>query len=275
MPPDPSGGRDRTDHAQSAPAKTPLLPLSEVPTHVAIIMDGNGRWARERGLPRMAGHRAGTESIRRVIERFADYGVQCLTLYAFSTENWARPKAEVSGLMRILSHVIKRETSNFHKEGIRLRHIGRLDGLSPKLRQQVSAAIELTKDNQRMTVCIAFNYGGRTEILDAVRRVMANGIDPQALDETSFARYLYTADIPDPDLIIRTAGEMRVSNFLLWQGAYAEFHSIPIYWPDFDCSHIDEALLAYSQRRRRFGGLLPEDEPPRRTSRNTKDSPQR
>jgi undecaprenyl diphosphate synthase len=275
MPADPSGGRERTDQAQSAPAKAPLLPLSEVPTHVAIIMDGNGRWARERGLPRMAGHRAGTESIRRVIERFADYGVQCLTLYAFSTENWARPKAEVSGLMRILSHVIKRETSNFHKEGIRLRHIGRLDGLSPKLRQQVSAAIELTKDNQRMTVCIAFNYGGRTEILDAVRRVMANGIDPQALDETSFARYLYTADIPDPDLIIRTAGEMRVSNFLLWQGAYAEFHSIPIYWPDFDCSHIDEALLAYSQRRRRFGGLLPEDEPPRRTSRNTKDSPQR
>ena len=275
MPTAVSGSRERPVQEQTAPQKTPLLSLSEVPTHVAIIMDGNGRWARQRGLPRMAGHRAGTENIRRVIERFADYGVQCLTLYAFSTENWARPKAEVSGLMRILGHVIKRETNNFHKEGIRLCHIGRLDGLSPKLQQQVLDAIELTKDNQRMTVCIAFNYGGRAEILDAVRRLMANGVDPEALDETSFARYLYTADIPDPDLIIRTAGEMRVSNFLLWQGAYAEFHSIPIYWPDFDCTHIDEALLAYSQRRRRFGGLLPEDEVPHRISRNSKDSPQR
>ena len=275
MPPDLSGDRERTHQKRTAPQDAPLLPLSEVPTHVAIIMDGNGRWARQRGLPRMAGHRAGTENIRRVIERFADYGVQCLTLYAFSTENWARPKAEVNGLMRILGHVIKRETNNFHKEGIRLRHLGRLDGLSPKLQQQVLDAIELTKGNRRMTVCIAFNYGGRAEILDAVRRLMANGVDPQGLDETAFARYLYTADIPDPDLIIRTAGEMRVSNFLLWQGAYAEFYSIPIYWPDFDCAHIDEALLAYSQRRRRFGGLLPEDEDAHRLSRNTKGSSQR
>jgi undecaprenyl diphosphate synthase len=263
---------------RAAPQKAPLLPLSEVPTHVAIIMDGNGRWARQRGLPRMAGHRAGTENIRRIIERFADYGVQCLTLYAFSTENWARPKAEVNGLMRILSRVIKRETDNFHKEGIRLCHIGRLDGLSPKLQEQVLDAVDLTKDNRRMTVCIAFNYGGRTEILDAVRRLMTNGVDPQKLDEDSFARYLYTADMPDPDLIIRTAGEMRVSNFLLWQGAYAEFYSTPIYWPDFDCVHIDEALAAYNQRRRRFGGLLPEDEDSRRPSadgRNSKDSRRR
>ena len=264
---------------RTASPKAPLLPVSEVPTHVAIIMDGNGRWARQRGLARMAGHRAGTENIRGVIERFADYGVRCLTLYAFSTENWSRPKAEVSGLMRVLSRVIKRETNNFHKEGIRLRHLGRLDGLSPKLQQEVLDAIELTKGNQRMTVCIAFNYGGRAEILDAVRRLMTNGVDPQGLDETSFSRYLYTADIPDPDLIIRTAGEMRVSNFLLWQGAYAEFYSIPIYWPDFDSTHIDEALLAYSQRRRRFGGLLPEDEDEptdrRRLSRDAKDSDQR
>jgi len=279
MPPDLSEDRERTHQERTAPEEAPLLPLSEVPTHVAIIMDGNGRWARQRGLPRMAGHRAGTDNIRRVIERFADYGVQCLTLYAFSTENWARPKAEVNGLMRILSRVIKRETSNFHKEGIRLRHLGRLDGLSAKLQQEVLDAIELTKGNRRMTVCIAFNYGGRAEILDAVRRLMTNGVDPQGLDETAFARYLYTADIPDPDLIIRTAGEMRVSNFLLWQGAYAEFYSTPIYWPDFDYAHVDEALEAYSQRRRRFGGLAPEDEngPPDRsdTSHKAKGSNQR
>ena len=266
----------RAPAIRTAPRKAPLVPLSEVPIHVAIIMDGNGRWAHQRGLARMAGHRAGTENIRGVIERFADYGVQCLTLYAFSTENWARPKAEVNGLMRILSRVIKRETKNFQKEGIRLRHLGRLDGLSPTLQQEVLDAVELTKDNLRMTVCIAFNYGGRAEILDAVRRLMSNGVDPQGLDEASFSRYLYTADIPDPDLIIRTAGEMRVSNFLLWQGAYAEFYSIPIYWPDFGSTHIDEALLAYSQRRRRFGGLLPEDEDlptdRRRLSRDTKDS---
>jgi undecaprenyl diphosphate synthase len=279
MSPHRSGDRRRAPRGRTAPQKPPVLPLSEVPTHVAIIMDGNGRWARERGLRRMAGHRAGTENIRRVIERFADYGVQCLTLYAFSTENWARPKAEVNGLMRILSRVIKRETGNFHKEGIRLRHLGRLDGLSPNLQQQVLDAIELTKDNRRMTVCIAFNYGGRAEILDAVRRLMTNGVDPQKLDEAAFARYLYTADIPDPDLIIRTAGEMRVSNFLLWQGAYAEFYSIPIYWPDFDCAHVDEALVAYSQRRRRFGGLLPEDKDkpshPASRSRNAKGSNRR
>jgi undecaprenyl diphosphate synthase len=253
--------------------------LSEVPAHVAIIMDGNGRWARERGLRRMAGHRAGTDNIRRIIERFADYGVQCLTLYAFSTENWARPKAEVNGLMSILSRVIRRETGNFHREGIRLRHLGRLDGLSPKLQQEVLDAVELTEGNRRMTVCIAFNYGGRAEILDAVRRLMANGVDPQRLDEASFGRYLYTADVPDPDLIIRTAGEMRISNFLLWQGAYAEFYSTPTFWPDFSDAHVDEALQAYSRRRRRFGGLAPEDEngipAQKRISRNAKGSDQR
>jgi len=236
------------------------LSLSCVPNHVAIIMDGNGRWARQRGLSRMAGHRAGTENIRQVIERFADYSVRYLTLYAFSTENWNRPRPEVQGLMRILGRVVKRETKHFHENGIRLLHLGHLDGLSPKLQQQVLDAIELTKDNDRMTVCIAFNYGGRAEILDAARRLMTNGMSPEQVDEGVFSSYLYTADIPDPDLIIRTAGEMRLSNFLLWQGAYAEFHSTNVYWPDFDSEDIDQALLAYSQRRRRFGGLLPEDE---------------
>jgi undecaprenyl diphosphate synthase len=236
------------------------LSLSCVPAHVAIIMDGNGRWARQRGLSRLAGHRAGTENIRQVIERFADYGVKYLTFYAFSTENWNRPRPEVQGLMRILGRVIKRETKHFHENGIRLAHLGRLEGLSPKLQQQVLDAIDLTKDNDRMTVCIAFNYGGRAEILDAARRLMADGLSPDDIDESLFSSYLYTADIPDPDLIIRTAGEMRLSNFLLWQGAYAEFYSTNVYWPDFDSEHIDQALLAYSQRRRRFGGLLPEEE---------------
>jgi undecaprenyl diphosphate synthase len=243
---------------------------------VAIIMDGNGRWAHQRGLSRMAGHRAGTENIRQVIERFADYGVRYLTLYAFSTENWNRPRAEVQGLMRILSRVIKRETRHFHENGIRLLHLGRLDGLSSRLQQQVLDAIELTKDNDRMTVCIAFNYGGRAEILDAARRLMANGMSPDGVDEGVFSSYLYTADIPDPDLIIRTAGEMRVSNFLLWQGAYAEFYCTDVYWPAFGSDNIDHALLAYSQRRRRFGGLLSEDEDQPRYRRSpTKNSRKR
>ncbi len=242
------------------PAPAPaLLPLSQVPGHVAIIMDGNGRWARARGRPRLAGHRAGTENLRRVIERFADYGVRHLTLYAFSTENWARPKREVNGLMSILSRVIKRETKHLHKNGIRLLHIGKLDALDPKLQRQVRDSIELTRNNDRMALAIAFNYGGRAEIVDAVRRIVADGIPPHQIDETLFAAYLSTCGLPDPDLIIRTAGEMRISNFLLWQGAYAEFCSTPVYWPDFDAHDIDEALLAYSQRKRRFGGLLRED----------------
>ena len=224
----------------------------------------------------MAGHRAGTENIRQVIERFADYDVKYLTLYAFSTENWNRPRPEVQGLMRILSRVIKRETKHFHENGIRLLHLGRLDDLSPNLQQQVLDAIELTKDNDRMTVCIAFNYGGRAEILDAARRLMTNGLPPNEVNEGVFSSYLYTAAIPDPDLIIRTAGEMRVSNFLLWQGAYAEFYCTDVYWPDFDSEDIDQALLAYSQRKRRFGSLPPEDdERPTSRRRPSKHSPKR
>ena len=243
-----------------SPKKAPLpapLALSQVPRHVGIIMDGNGRWAAHRGKSRLAGHRAGTQNLRRVIERFADYGVRYLTLYAFSTENWTRPKREVRGLMSILSRVIKRETKRFHKNGIRLLHIGSLDALDPKLQRQVKDSIDLTKDNDRMTLCIAFNYGGRAEIVEAVRRIVSEGVDPDQIDDALFTRYLHTANLPDPDLIIRTAGEMRLSNFLLWQGAYAEFVSTPVYWPDFDLPDIDEALLAYSQRQRRFGGILP------------------
>jgi undecaprenyl diphosphate synthase len=226
---------------------------------VAVIMDGNGRWARKRGLPRMAGHRAGTENIRRIIQRFADYGVEYLTLYAFSTENWDRPDSEVNGLMRLLSRFLKRERDHLHENGIRLVHLGDLSPLKPSLQQQVREAIELTKDNQRMTLALAFNYGGRAEIVDALRRIVQAAIPPEEIDEETVSRYLSTAALPDPDLIIRTAGEFRVSNFLLWQAAYAELYFTPVYWPDFDVPQIDDCMLAYSQRKRRFGGLLPDE----------------
>jgi undecaprenyl diphosphate synthase len=222
-------------------------------------MDGNGRWARSRGKPRLAGHRAGTENIRRVIQRFADYGVEYLTLYAFSTENWERPSYEVRGLMRLLSYFLRRETVELHKEGIRLLHIGDLSPLSGRLQQQIREAIELTRDNSRMTLAIAFNYGGRAEIVEAVRRITSDGVKPEDVSEELIAAYMNTAGLPDPDLVIRTAGEVRLSNFLLWQSAYSEFCFVAAYWPDFDTPHIDECLLAYSQRRRRFGGLLPDE----------------
>lgn len=232
------------------------LPL---PTHVAIIMDGNGRWARQRGLSRQAGHRAGTENIRRVIETFGERGVQYLTLFAFSTENWTRPRAEVNALMRLVSRVINREIQALHEKGVRLVHLGRLDRLPSEVRKKVEQAIELTKDNQRMTVCVAFDYGGRAEIVEAVRRIVAEGVAPERIDEALFDSYLYTAGIPDPDLVIRTAGEVRVSNFLLWQSAYAEYYATPTYWPDFGPEEIERALQAYGERVRRFGGV-PEDE---------------
>jgi len=228
--------------------------ITPIPTHVAIIMDGNGRWAKERGLPRLEGHRAGTENIRRIIETFAKYQVKYLTLYAFSTENWKRPQGEVKGLMQILSRVIKRETKALHKEGIKLCHLGRLERLSEKLQQQVQYAIELTKNNTKMTLCIAFDYSSRAEILDAMKRIIGEGITPDRVDENLFSRYLYSEGLPDPDLIIRTGGETRLSNFLLWQSAYSEFYFTPIPWPEFDEEEIKKALLAYSKRERTFGG---------------------
>jgi len=227
--------------------------IGPLPRHVAIIMDGNGRWARERGLPRLEGHRQGTENIRRVVSTFGDRGIKYLTLFAFSTENWNRPRTEVNGLFRLLAQVIDRETDSLHKREVRLKHVGRLDGLSPRLTKRVKQAIELTKDNAGMTLSVAFNYGGRAEILDAVRSLLSRGITPVELDEEIFRRYLYTPDLPDPDLIIRTGGEVRVSNFLLWQAAYSEYYFTPTYWPDFSGEEIEKALLAYSQRQRRFG----------------------
>ncbi|MCD6290213.1 MAG: di-trans,poly-cis-decaprenylcistransferase [Anaerolineae bacterium] len=219
-------------------------------------MDGNGRWARRRGLPRLMGHRAGVENIRRVLEGCVEYGVKILTIYAFSTENWARPVEEVEGLMQLLSEAIQQQIDELHRNGVQLRHIGRLAGIEPALQEQVRAAIELTKHNDRIILNVAFNYGGRAEILDAVRRLIADGIKPEALTEELFSRYLYTSGLPDPDLIIRTGGEYRLSNFLLWQAAYAEYYATPTYWPDFDKEELRKALEDYARRERRFGRVL-------------------
>ena len=226
-----------------------------VPRHVAIIMDGNGRWARERGLPRIAGHRAGTENIRRILRCLSDHGVKCITLYAFSTENWGRPQREVQGLMKILDEAIQRESQELHREGVRIVHLGGEDGVPEELRDKVRQAIELTRDNSNSTLCVAFNYGGRAEIVEAVRRIMRKGIPPEEVDEELISSHLYTRGLPDPDLIIRTAGEMRISNFLLWQSAYSEYYSTPTLWPDFGAEEVEKALAAYSQRERRFGGV--------------------
>ena len=218
-------------------------------------MDGNGRWAKERGLSRQAGHRAGTENIRRIITFLGERGVSYLTLYAFSTENWTRPRPEVRALMQLVGRVIKREIKELHERGVRLVHLGRLDRLAPSLRRQVLDAIDLTKGNTAMTVAIAFDYGGRAEIVDAVRRILTDGLSPAQVDEDTISSYLYTTGMPEPDLVIRTAGEMRLSNFLIWQAAYAEYYSTPIYWPDFGPEEMETALQEYAHRERRFGGL--------------------
>jgi undecaprenyl diphosphate synthase len=255
--------------AHPVPKETPRVALENVPQHVAIIMDGNGRWAQERGLSRQAGHRAGTENIRRVIETFAEYEVPVLTLFAFSTENWTRPKREVNALIRLVGRTIERELDALHENGVRLLHLGRLEPLSPELRKRVEYAIEKTKDNDRITVNLAFNYGGRQEIIEAVRRIVEDGVSPERINEQLFESYLYTAGLPDADLVIRTAGEVRLSNFLLWQSAYAEYYATPAYWPDFGVEEIERALLAFSQRQRRFGGLpgaAPENGRPKRAN---------
>jgi undecaprenyl diphosphate synthase len=226
-----------------------------VPRHIAIIMDGNGRWAKERGLPRIAGHRAGTENLRTIIRASAKLGIQYLTFYAFSTENWSRPKAEVTGLMRILSEVIDREMAELHKEGARLVHIGHLDGLSQALQDKVHQAMDLTKDNQRITIVLAFNYGGRDEIIHAIKRMLADQVDPDAVDESLVGNYMFTSEIPDPDLVIRTSGEQRTSNFLTWQSVYSEWYFPQVYWPDFNEEALHQAIAIYAQRDRRFGGL--------------------
>ncbi len=224
-----------------------------IPTHVAIIMDGNGRWARARRLPRLAGHRAGVENLRRVIDACVEFGIQYLTIYAFSTENWDRPRAEVRGLINILEDVIDRELKELHENGVQLRHIGDLDPLRPELQEKVRYAINLTSDNRKLVLNVAWNYGGRAEIVNAIQRMLADGLIEGEIDEELVSRYLFTADSPDPDLVIRTSGELRVSNFLIWQSAYAEWYITPTYWPDFGREELLQALRDYSQRERRFG----------------------
>ena len=216
-------------------------------------MDGNGRWAHERGLPRVAGHRAGTENLRRILTACTEFGIKILTIYAFSTENWGRPQAEVRGLMSILDMVLDRELAELHANGVQLRHLGRLEGLEPRLQAKVRRALDLTRNNDRLILNVAFNYGGRDEIVQAVRRIVDEGLAPDQIDETLLSYYLNTHGLPDPDLVIRTGGEMRLSNFLLWQASYAEYYAASVYWPDFNEEELRKALWHYSQRERRFG----------------------
>jgi undecaprenyl diphosphate synthase len=224
-----------------------------IPNHVAIIMDGNGRWAARRGLPRVAGHERGTDNIRPITFAAGELGIKYLTLWAFSTENWRRPADEIEGIMRILGEVIERETEELHRQGAQLRHIGSLDGLDPELRQAVLDAIELTRNNDKLVLTLAFNYGGRQEIMHAIQSIVASGIRPEEITDEVISRHLYTRDIPDPDLVIRTSGEYRMSNFLLWQAAYAELFFSPVLWPDFGPDELKEAVRDYGRRERRFG----------------------
>ncbi len=224
-----------------------------IPQHLGIIMDGNGRWAQKRGWPRVAGHKAGTENLRPVLRACVDFGIEILTVYAFSTENWGRPAEEVRGLLSLLERGLNREVPELHREGVRIRHVGRADNMPPNLQKMIAQAVELTRNNERIVLNVAFNYGGRAEIVQAVQRIMAAGIAPADVSEELLSQYLYTAGQPDPDLIIRTGGEMRLSNFLVWQAAYAEYYSTPTYWPDFDKAELERALVAYTARDRRFG----------------------
>lgn len=229
-----------------------------IPRHIAVIMDGNGRWASKRGLPRSAGHRAGVQAVRRVVEACTELGVEFLTLYAFSTENWRRPRSEVSALMSLIVESFNRYVDELHAQGVRVRAIGDLNGLPDASRRAIEDAVERTAGNSRLTLIFALNYGGRREIIAAAKAVAreaaAGRLDPDDLDETTFSRYLYTSDIPDPDLMIRPSGEMRLSNFLLWQSAYTEMWVTPTLWPDFGRDELHQAVRDYQARDRRFGG---------------------
>lgn len=230
--------------------------LPRGPQHIAIIMDGNGRWAEKHFLPRLAGHQAGAENLREIIKACVEFGVKYLTVYAFSTENWKRSPDEVSGLLKILAESLEKELGELHKQGVQLRHIGRLEKLNSELSKKIQAAMELTKHNQRLILSIAWNYGGRDEIVYAVEQVIKEGIKSNEVNEETINRHLFTANLPDPDLVIRTSGEMRTSNFLLWQTAYSEWYFTPILWPDFKKPELEKAIQAYNQRERRFGGRV-------------------
>ena len=233
------------------------LDRSRLPRHVAIIMDGNGRWARQRGLPRIRGHEAGVDSVRAVVEEAARLALRQVTLYAFSAQNWGRPRAEVGGLMRMLQRFLVAEREEIMDNDIRMVAIGRRKGLPRAVIRELETTELLSARNKGLTVCLALNYAGRDEIIDAVRAMAADAaagkLKPSRIGESTVSRYLYTAGMPDPDLLIRTAGEMRVSNFLLWQISYAELYVTPVCWPDFRKEHFHEALRAYAQRKRTFG----------------------
>jgi undecaprenyl diphosphate synthase len=237
-----------------APAR-PNLDPALIPRHVAIIMDGNGRWAKRRWLPRAAGHRAGVSVLTPLLEAAGQAGVETLTLYAFSTENWNRPRREVQTLMKLFLETAREKVPDLNERGARLRFLGRRDGLPAPVLEALQEAEELTAGNDSLDVYIALNYGGRAEIVDATRRIVADGLSPEAVDEKTFSRYLYAPDVPEVDLVIRTSGELRVSNFLLWQIAYAEFYVTDTLWPDFSADEFLQALESFASRSRRRGGV--------------------
>ncbi len=236
----------------------PSLPVLRTrPRHVAIIMDGNGRWAEERGLRRSEGHRAGASTIRPVLERFAEHRIPVVTLFGFSTENWGRPRTEVQTILKLANEFIDEHLEEFAARGVQLRHLGDLDGLPDTLQHRITTAMDRTAVNADMIVNLAFNYGGRADILDAVRRLVAEGVSPDDVTEEAITCRLATAGLPEPDLLIRTGGDHRISNFLVWQVAYAECYFTDVRWPDFAAAEVDEALLAYERRQRRFGLIQP------------------
>ena len=248
-----ASGADAGASPAAPAAENPLLPSDEIPRHVAIIMDGNRRWARQHDLPELEGHAAGVEAIRALLRHAVRRGVPVLTLYAFSRENWARSDEEVTGLFGLLEAAIRSETEELQAQGVRIRLLGRLDELPEATRASIADALEATAAGDRLLLNIAFNYAGRTEIVDAVRKLLSTGIAAEAIDEDAISDVLYTAGLPDPDLVIRTGGEQRLSNFLIWQTAYAEFYSCEALWPDFGPDAFDAALLEFASRHRRFG----------------------
>ena len=237
----------------AAASENPKLQSPKVPLHVAVIMDGNGRWAQNRGLPRLAGHKVGVDRIQRVLECLGAKGVKFVTLYAFSTENWNRPETEVRGILEILNNAIHQQTKSLHENNVRIKHIGKLDHLGQELGKAVLQAQTLTAANTGITLNVAFDYGGRDEILEAVRRVIRDGVSAEELTEDRFNSYLFTSHCPDPDLIIRTGGEMRISNFLLWQSAYSEYYHTTTLWPDLGSTELEQVLEDFGNRERRFG----------------------
>ncbi len=233
---------------------------ARIPQHIAIIMDGNGRWAEARGLPRLQGHKAGTENLREIIRGCVEQGVKYLTVYAFSTENWGRPKEEIDGLMTILELYLDQEIDELCREGVRICHLGRLEAMPEKVRKKVEKSMEITCGNTRLVLNVAWNYGGRDEIVYAIQNILKDQVTPAEVTEELVSNYLFTRNCPDPDLIIRTSGEMRISNFLIWQSAYAEWYVTPTLWPDFKKAELAEAIAIYGQRDRRFGKVSNPDQ---------------